>query len=59
MTHNRIYQQKTEEDNAYLFRYYSANSFMLVFVASSGSFTVNVNAAPEVNITKIINDTST
>lgn len=59
MTHNRIYQQSTEENKTYSYRYYSANSFMIVFVTSSGSLTVNVEGSPNISITKSINDSST
>lgn len=58
MFHNRVYYQKTTEDNTYRFRYYSANSFLVVFVTSSGSFVVNISGYPDVNVSKVMNDTS-
>lgn len=58
MVHNRIYQQNMQENSTYRFRYYSANSFLIVFVTSSGSFVVNVESYPNLNITQKINDTS-
>lgn len=58
MVHNRIYQQSTEENGTYLFRYYSANSFKVVFVTSSGTLDVNIQGG-YVIIDKTISDSST